>query len=382
MIKQDAALFGIQISSINFKIVFEQTDSQILIELYKIDNKESRSETMEIFDSAKTSKDLEIKARLHSLKLELIDTITASNIDNVNKLIEKIQNLNSLTDLIKFEVLSFNSKPKWDLLLSAYAPIQTKLNDWLVVQAIIHDKKEQKKADNLAKRTDPDNTLIVRKDLLENIEIGQKLWFRIIVNEIEGFNNYQELIWNGKFSSLEFLVKVPENFKSEKIWVSLTVLKDQIPIGNFSFSIKITNISSKFDERQQSEFKPYKNAFVSYSSMDRNEVIKRIQGFEALGINVFQDFKSLKAGEDWEGKLFQKIPESDLFLLFWSSNAQKSKWVEKEWKYALKNQKANPMHAPDIIPILIEGPPPIQPPKQLKHLHFNDPNLYFIGKEG
>ena len=33
---------------------------------------------------------------------------------------------------------------------------------------------------------------------------------------------------------------------------------------------------------------------------------------------------------------------------------------------------------PEIIPVPIEGPPPVAPPPELAHLHFNDRLLYFM----
>jgi len=36
---------------------------------------------------------------------------------------------------------------------------------------------------------------------------------------------------------------------------------------------------------------------------------------------------------------------------------------------------------PDIVPVIIEGPPPAKPPAQLNYLHFNDRFMYFISAE-
>ena len=32
----------------------------------------------------------------------------------------------------------------------------------------------------------------------------------------------------------------------------------------------------------------------------------------------------------------------------------------------------------EVIPVIIEGPPPVLPPPDLEHLHFNDPLIYFV----
>jgi hypothetical protein len=33
---------------------------------------------------------------------------------------------------------------------------------------------------------------------------------------------------------------------------------------------------------------------------------------------------------------------------------------------------------PEIVPVPIEGPPPVPPPEELAHLHFNHRMLYFM----
>jgi len=63
-------------------------------------------------------------------------------------------------------------------------------------------------------------------------------------------------------------------------------------------------------------------------------------------------------------------------FLFWSSAAKASEWVQKEWRYGLEKKGED-----YIRPIIIEGPPPPEPPQELKHLHFADRLLYFIKQE-
>jgi hypothetical protein len=64
--------------------------------------------------------------------------------------------------------------------------------------------------------------------------------------------------------------------------------------------------------------------------------------------------------------------------LFWSSRAKASEWVMKEVEYALARRAASRAGAPDIIPVIIEGPPPPEPPEHLKDIHFNDAFLYVL----
>lgn len=95
-------------------------------------------------------------------------------------------------------------------------------------------------------------------------------------------------------------------------------------------------------------------AFLSYASPDRAEVIMRAQGLKAGGTDFFHDLLSLGPGE------------------------QASPGVMKETEYALARRAASGGRVPDIIPVLIEGPPPPTPPEALKDIHFNDCLLYVL----
>ena len=86
----------------------------------------------------------------------------------------------------------------------------------------------------------------------------------------------------------------------------------------------------------------------------------------------------LSPGERWQKELYRHIDECDLFLLFWSQAAKDSKWVIKEAEYALARQTGDEAGEPDIIPVPLQGPPPVLPPDSLKDIHFDDRIQYFI----
>ena len=123
----------------------------------------------------------------------------------------------------------------------------------------------------------------------------------------------------------------------------------------------------------------FRSAFASYSSEDRGEVLRRVQGAKCAGLEVFQDVLDLDPGQRWERELYRRIKDCDVFLLFWSHAAAASEWVAKEIAYALECQKGCDDNPPAIQPVPLEGPPPPPPPPEvLKHLHFNDALLAHI----
>ena len=81
---------------------------------------------------------------------------------------------------------------------------------------------------------------------------------------------------------------------------------------------------------------PYRSIFCSYSRQDTC-VVKRVErACKTLGIDYLRDVVSLRSGEPWQPALFSMMERADIFQLFWSRNAAKSKYVEDEWRYALR----------------------------------------------
>jgi hypothetical protein len=95
-------------------------------------------------------------------------------------------------------------------------------------------------------------------------------------------------------------------------------------------------------------------------------------------VDFFNDLLSLEPGERWTSRLWSEIERCDLFLLFWSQAARDSVWVNKEIDHALTCSRQRGEDRPEILPIILEGPPPPKPPDSLADRHFNDPLLYVI----
>jgi len=121
----------------------------------------------------------------------------------------------------------------------------------------------------------------------------------------------------------------------------------------------------------------YKQIFISYARKDYDKVAPRVQMISLLKNKFFQDICHLNPGDNWEERIFENIERSDAFFLFWSSAARNSEWVKKEVDHALKVKNYIDEKPPEILPVIIEHPPP-EPPKDLKHIHFHDNFLYFV----
>jgi hypothetical protein len=111
----------------------------------------------------------------------------------------------------------------------------------------------------------------------------------------------------------------------------------------------------------------FNRIFASYSHKDTSIVDACVAVYEALGIYVYIDKKSLRSGQIWHDMLRQFVDKSDLFQLYWSKSSRQSTAVEDEWKYALSlvGRKAETF----IRPLYWEEDWP-KPPAELSHIHF------------
>jgi hypothetical protein len=177
---------------------------------------------------------------------------------------------------------------------------------------------------------------------------------------------------------------VPKDLARENIMVRTIVLVEGVPVGSLCFKLPVVeraSVDSMKTNIRGDLARRYGRAFLSYASPDRAEVLKRAQALEAVRIEFFQDLLSLEPGERWERRLYEEIDSCDLFLLFWSRHALASKWVIAETERARARRARKDHAAPDIVPIVLEGPPVPIPPNGWKDIHFNDWLRYVIAAE-
>ncbi|HMT91929.1 toll/interleukin-1 receptor domain-containing protein [uncultured Thiothrix sp.] len=102
-----------------------------------------------------------------------------------------------------------------------------------------------------------------------------------------------------------------------------------------------------------------RTVFVSYSRKDSTQVAKAVELLEAGGADVFRDLDDIQYGDRWEDVIRTKLAEAERVLVFWSTNAQLSEWVEREWTVAISMQKR-------VVPILLDQTPL---PQELGQFH-------------
>jgi hypothetical protein len=254
--------------------------------------------------------------------------------------------------------------------------------DSFLVQVFSHRPEQAEIAKKLAVEYDQDAEPRGFKSLETEIRRGTWLRFHLAIPGLRVDDDLQQITWRGTPQPVQFGVTVPLSTAPGSVIGTVTVDQESIPVGYIKFKLTVRSageerVSSWFAAAGEAAHR-YHKAFISYASEDRPEVLKRVQMLSQLRIDVFQDILSLEPGERWEQALYHHIDDSDLFLLFWSTAAKQSKWVLEEVRYAIKRKGDEELAPPEILPVLIEGPPPVEPPEELAHLHFNDRLLYFM----
>jgi hypothetical protein len=189
------------------------------------------------------------------------------------------------------------------------------------------------------------------------------------------------IVWAGMPVYASFIVDVPANVVAGNHAGRVIISASGIPIAKVTFSLPIDPADRRGKEAPQrvptTRYQP-RSAFASFSSRDREEVLGRVQGMTKVcrDIDVFVDVLSLRSGQDWEMQIRQQIPARDVFFLFWSLNAARSKEVEKEWRIALEMRGLG-----YIDPIPLTDPRVSPPPNELARLHFNDIYVAYLKLE-
>ena len=179
-------------------------------------------------------------------------------------------------------------------------------------------------------------------------------------------------MWTGEIGRATFVLEVPTDATKGAHVGSASIRINGCQMARMSFVLHVGE--PRIDNTVlESHLTRHRRGFASYASDDRGDVLTRVQGMEAAGLQVFVDVINLRSGQYWEPEITRRIGEADVFYLFWCRHAILSEWVDKEWRLALK------LKGLDFIdPVPLEGPQHATPPSELAGKQFNDPLLEFI----
>jgi hypothetical protein len=260
---------------------------------------------------------------------------------------------------------------------TVFSPPKVWVSQSVMVQIWVHTPEQAN--DATSKAISYDDAATVRGDTSLGTPVGHgsKLLFYLSMPGSRIDKRWHSLVWQGKPASVQFRVTIPQDYSDSAIHGTVTVSNEDVPLGEITFKLQVLKRrAQKTQPVPVGKPRSFNSYFVSYASADRPKVLERVQMLPRLGKQYFMDVVRLEPGDRWEPTLCIKIDESDAVLLFWSSNAKNSEWVMRECRYTISTKGIE-----RILPVIIQEPPPVEPPPELAELHLNDPLLYVIYAE-
>lgn len=253
---------------------------------------------------------------------------------------------------------------------SAVAPKTFVKGDYSVIEILMYEEDFRHVVQEAIENAD-DPVKEIKSGVL-TAEREAKITVMISSPDFEIEDNTESQIWQGGYLNFSFAVEVPEQYKKRQILFVASVYINEIIATRLKF---VAKCKSLIEQKIEVTREDVLSAFVSYASQDRNRVAMIIQGMKKArpDMDIFFDVDSLRSGDDWEKALWREIDKRDVLFLCWSKYARDSKWVDAEWRYALKNKGAD-----SIEPVPIDPPGSCPPPDELSRKHFNDKLLYII----
>ncbi len=390
-------LFGIELDKYSDLLFeefrqFKETNKQTFIYFKDSDYFRFHSHKLEDFLHYKNMKDLKShfnnqldKLAESNFKHNIHDSNDNEDITDTYKRREERDT--ELTEEMQWRKILYTNKPKKvdiedEVNCTVYAPKEVLPGNQFLVQVYAHTDEQTTRLEELAKSADESSIFRAATILDEKLPRKSRIDFNLILTGFVIDTPVLSIKWNGKIAAVQFDVKTPPEFPPSNIIGIVIVAMSSVPIGQLKFKMKVIYINSKLipleTERDWTTMIRFQLAFISYASEDRSEVLKRVQMLNVVRLKFFQDLLTLESGQKWEKQIYDNISRCDVFFLFWSKAASKSKWVKREIMYALKLKEENDDSLPEIVPVIIDGPPPAKPPTELKFLHFNDKFMYFI----
>ena len=266
--------------------------------------------------------------------------------------------------------------------IAAFAPPTVAPGDDFYIQIVIHSPEQLADARAVAENLDAATQLF--KTVPLNLPLSDRDKVRITIEGrgAEILSPDQKFIWLGYVAHVAFAARLPTKFGARQYKPLIRVFVNGAIAGTIELRLQaIPNSDGATPSPVAEKALRFNKVFLSYASADRPKVLDMVKMLRAQKIDYFQDLLSLEPGQRWKEEIYTQIATCDAFYLFWSSNAKRSEWVIREATLALQNQRNSPDGIPLFLPIIIEGPPIVEPPPELSEFHFNDPTQHVVFAE-
>lgn len=258
------------------------------------------------------------------------------------------------------------------LAFTAGYPGVISVNKWFSLLVCLHlDRLQGEAIDYVRQRAAQLGTKLQLSTSDSSRRIKRGEWLRITPH-VEGitFNpNSLEVAWEEDIQEVIFRLRAESGAIDHIVPGYIDIAVNQLSIAAIPIlmQVKQSAIIEEVSETTVQSTQVFERIFASYSHQDTAIIDACVAAYEALGIYVYVDKKSLRSGQQWNRVLHEFIDKSDCFQLYWSKAASQSPYVEDEWRHALsilerKNEQF-------IRPLRWEADWP-KPPSELANLHF------------
>jgi hypothetical protein len=185
------------------------------------------------------------------------------------------------------------------------------------------------------------------------------------------------ILWEAEIGNASFVVDVPDGTVSGTRNGVATIHVKGVKISELHFVVGI-GAAAAASENLPVQEKRLNRVFVSYANEDNDAVLARIQGMQKIfrDLDPFFARASLRSGDNWRKRLEKELLTRDVLYLFWSRAASHSRWVDWEWRFAMKERGLE-----FIDPVPLASPKEAPPPKELADLiHFDDWMLAYMSE--
>lgn len=262
----------------------------------------------------------------------------------------------------------------YDVFSSIFAPAEVKPKSHMLIQVYFHLYEETEKVKTLAQEPDKNAE---RKDYIPlqcKLKKGNKVDVLLnIFGETLLKSEMKSIVWQGHFTKCSFEYFVPKDIHVDELSCMALLTVNDIPIGEMRFITRIVESPQKLNSEIIAH--KYNKVFISYAHKDETKVKSFHEGLKLANIEHFFDRAYLQTGDIFPQVIQDYINSADLFVLFWSENAAKSDYVQKERAQALKRAfpQVKPQHEAklSIYPISIE--PRAELPSNMRdNYHFGE----------
>jgi len=254
--------------------------------------------------------------------------------------------------------------------IALYGPLQASVAEPFTLDLWAFLSAQREKIESLAKRMGQRKTA----GSTANLERESTLALQLYSPQLKIERPVRALAWTGSEAVESFECMVIAQY-AWQISGNAVITLNGLLIARIDFQLPVGERAGDARGALAQTATVPQTAFASYARANRIDVLRCVQGIKygAPHLRIEIDVDSIRAGENWEEKLYAYISTSDVFYLFWSHAAALSEWVDREWRYGFHLKGIDFIH-----PCPLESPELAPPPPELSALHFGDRYLMFI----